>query len=147
MIDRANRRILAFEGEKEGYHFKGIIPVEEGRALQDIKVFDGKIYVLDSLTRRISVFAGKSVAGRYDLSSLPFPMSFALDGEGRLYVLDGHLAKVVVLNEEGKVVTEMGRLGWKEGEFYHPRYLLLNKRGMLFVVDTGNDRVQIFRLR
>jgi len=40
-----------------------------------------------------------------------------------------------------------GKIGMEGGEFYHPRYLVLKKRGMLLVVDKENDRVQIFRLR
>ena len=32
------------------------------------------------------------------------------------------------------------------GEFNHPRYLSVNKEGLLMVCDAGNHRVQLFEL-
>ena len=47
---------------------------------------------------------------------------------------------------EGKIISKFGKRGNKDGEFNEPRYLSVNKEGLLMVCDAENHRVQVFEL-
>ena len=47
---------------------------------------------------------------------------------------------------EGKFISKFGKQGNKDGEFNEPRYLSVNKEGLLMVCDSNNHRVQVFEL-
>ena len=49
-------------------------------------------------------------------------------------------------NLEGKFITKFGKQGIKDGEFNEPRYLSVNKEGLLMVCDEENHRVQVLDL-
>ena len=49
-------------------------------------------------------------------------------------------------NLEGKFITKFGNQGIKDGEFNEPRYLSVNKEGLLMVCDEKNHRVQVLDL-
>ena len=51
-----------------------------------------------------------------------------------------------MFNLEGKFICKFGKQGNKDGEFNKPRYLAVNKEGLLMVCDAGNHRVQLFEL-
>ncbi|CAD7783710.1 MAG: hypothetical protein KCCBMMGE_02117 [Candidatus Methanoperedenaceae archaeon GB37] len=42
---------------------------------------------------------------------------------------------------------EIGKRGWKEGKFYLPGYIFIDSRNILYVVDTGNNRVEVFKIK
>ena len=47
---------------------------------------------------------------------------------------------------QGKFISKFGKQGEKDGEFYGPCYLSVNKQGLLMVCDCINLRVQVFEL-
>ena len=47
---------------------------------------------------------------------------------------------------EGKLISKFGKQGNKDGEFNKPRYLSVEKEGLLMVCDSENYRVQVFEL-
>ena len=47
---------------------------------------------------------------------------------------------------QGKFISKFGKQGNKDGEFRGPRYLSVNKQGLLTVCDSYNRRVQVFEL-
>ena len=53
---------------------------------------------------------------------------------------------IKMFNLEGKFISKFGKQGNKDGEFDWPRYLSVNKEGLLMVCDGGNQRVQVFEL-
>ena len=53
---------------------------------------------------------------------------------------------IKLFNLEGKFISKFGKQGIKDGEFNKPRYLSVNKEGLLMVCDRGNHRVQVFEL-
>ena len=61
-------------------------------------------------------------------------------------VSDGGDNSIKMFNLEGKFISKFGQLGNKDGEFNKPRYLSVNKEGLLMVCDAGNLRVQLFEL-
>ena len=61
-------------------------------------------------------------------------------------VSDYHDRSIKMFNLEGKFISKFGKQGHKDGEFNKPRYLSVNKEGLLIVCDAGNARVQLFEL-
>ena len=53
---------------------------------------------------------------------------------------------IKMFNLDGKFISKFGKQGNKDGEFDEPRYLSVNKEGLLMVCDSFNHRVQVFEL-
>ena len=51
---------------------------------------------------------------------------------------------IKTFNLEGRFISKFGKQGNKDGEFNQPRYLSINKEGLLMVCDSFNHRVQVF---
>ncbi|CAH3038854.1 unnamed protein product, partial [Porites lobata] len=47
---------------------------------------------------------------------------------------------------EGKFISKFGKRGERDGQFNRPRYLSVDKEGLLMVCDSYNHRVQVFEL-
>ena len=47
---------------------------------------------------------------------------------------------------EGKFISKFGKRGERDGQFNKPRYLSIDKEGLLMVCDSYNHRVQVFEL-
>ena len=61
-------------------------------------------------------------------------------------VSDGGDHSIKMFDLGGKLISKFGKQGNKDGEFNQPRYLSVNKEGLLMVCDAGNHRVQLFEL-
>ncbi|WP_455206214.1 6-bladed beta-propeller [Kaarinaea lacus] len=102
---------------------------------QDIKVFD-------PLGMYIKSIGSKEVFQR--------PIDVAANEKGdRIYVLDAgginsEWHRVIVFDEDGNKLKEIGRRGSNAGEFNLPTQLDVAKDGTLYVLDAGNFRVQVF---
>ncbi len=71
--------------------------------------------------------------------------------DGKLvYIAEGHastagwVAKVLVFDATGKFVKEFGKWGNGDGEFDQPHALAFDSKGLLYVGDRNNNRVQVF---
>ena len=53
---------------------------------------------------------------------------------------------IKMFNLEGKFISKFGKQGIENGEFNEPRYLSVNKEGLLMVCDEKNHRVQVLDL-
>ena len=66
---------------------------------------------------------------------------------GQYFIVSDHGDhSIKMFNLEGKFISKLGKQGNKDGEFNQPRYLSVNKEGLLMVCDAGNHRVQLFEL-
>ena len=67
-----------------------------------------------------------------------------------IYIAEGHAstpgwtAKVMKFDASGKMVKEWGKWGNGDGEFDQPHALAFDSKGMLYVGDRNNNRIQIF---
>lgn len=66
----------------------------------------------------------------------------AIDGSGRVYVLDG--SEVRVFEGDGEFVRTIGRAGGGPGELARPSALLMGAADTIFLPDARNQRVQRF---
>lgn len=128
---------------------------------------DGEqIYVVDMANARVEHFdstgAFIEVWGDEDDPDVTFaktdsglgPTGIAVGPDGLIYVCDTWNHRVVVLNESGHMVREFGAFADtldspdaspEPGLFFGPRDIAI-ANDEIYVVDTGNERVQVFAL-
>ena len=67
-----------------------------------------------------------------------------------VYISEGHsstagwVAKVLKFDANGKFVSEFGKWGNGNGEFDQPHALAFDSKGLLYVGDRNNNRIQVF---
>ena len=74
------------------------------------------------------------------------PMAAVYDEQGLLYVAEGGVSRISVLNSAGKTQRTWGRWGTKPGRLRTPAGLVFVGED-LWVADRGNHRIQIFSKR
>lgn len=124
---------------------------ESGRLIQPIGITVDKqdrLWVADVVQKQVFVYDGEGTLlldfgqnGEFES-----PTGVAVDdARHRVYVADSKKHCVLVLDDQsGKVIHQIGERGTEHGNFNFPTNLALDKQGQLYVVDTGNWRVQIF---
>ena len=108
---------------------------------------NGDIIVADRTNKLIKIF---SSTGEYlrkfgGAGSLVSPYHCIQQGQ-YLIVSDYGDDCIKMFDLEGKFISKFGKQGEKDGEFNKPRYLSVNKQGLLIVCDSFNHRVQVFEL-
>lgn len=65
--------------------------------------------------------------------------------EKEILVADSKGNRIIILGKEDKKIKKIiGRTGSAKGEFIGPKGIMVDNNGDIFVVDSGNNRVQIF---
>ncbi len=115
----------------------------------------GNVYVVDNSARLVQVYDGngKHLRTLADGGQLFVrPSGIAVDAKGeRIYVvdtggIDNDKHRVRVFDAQtGQHLLDFGTRGSGPGEFNLPRDVTIGKDGLLYVVDGGNFRVQIFK--
>ncbi len=83
--------------------------------------------------------------GNFPPGQMQSPVYAVEDSEGYIWVSEFGTPRVSKLNHAGEVVRTLGgERGAGDGEFYGPWGLALDKEDNLYVVDSGNDRIQVF---
>ncbi len=113
-----------------------------------VLAIEGRIYVGDTVTRRISVldFPRKRFFefGDQGLGRLVKPLGMAADQSGRIYVCDGTSKRVLIYDSEGQYLTAIGGLELLE----RPSGVAVNADGSrIYVVDTGGVESRDHRVR
>ena len=110
----------------------------------------GNILVAELDNSRVQVF---DASGHY-LSSITHTtpgerlqrlISVAVGPDDWVYVVEFDLDRVSVFDENHKYIKSFGKKGDKDGEFNHPYAIAVNDDGCIYVSDTGNNRVQVFK--
>jgi DNA-binding beta-propeller fold protein YncE len=135
---------------------------------------EGRIYVADSGNNRVQVFnpdgsflrqwgstckldtregcqpAPAGSPGGDGQGQFNEPWGIAVDRDGNVYVSDTWNHRIQKFDGQGNFLTMWGRFDSTGGElgtpgvFYGPRSLAIGQDGNLYVMDTGNKRVQVF---
>ncbi|WHZ02354.1 6-bladed beta-propeller [Neobacillus sp. YX16] len=150
--DTDNKRVLAFDvggnflfsfgedGQGEG-QFKfpyGISTDEKGRVFV-ADLYNGNISIFDEKGKFIEYFAPE--ASKDGKVSSPAALRII---DKKVYVTDIKANKAYVFDMKGKLLLEIGKHGTNDGEFNAPNGITADEEGNIYVVDTGNQRVQIF---
>ena len=74
------------------------------------------------------------------------PSDVAWDGEGNIFVADGHgaNARVAKFDKHGRFLLSWGSRGPDPGQFDTPHSIAADAAGNVYVADQGNKRIQIF---
>ena len=109
----------------------------------------GNIYVSDLYNGCISIHDSKGNFLRYFAEKdaketvIEAPGIFRIHND-KVYVTDIKKSKVLVFDINGKKLMEIGEPGLKQGQFRAPNALTVDSDENIYVVDTGNQRVQVF---
>ena len=127
---------------------KKLFPVNKSwKGFYDVKVKDDKICGMENLTGRIFCF--NMVTNKKSIikiePKLVQPVSFDIDKDSNVYIIDRYLKKVLIFNSSGKYVSSMLTEGERPGELYYPWQILI-KNNRIFIVDEGNGRIDVFKL-
>ena len=109
----------------------------------------GNVLVADFSNKRIQVF---DASGRY-LSSITHttpeqelqPMSVSVGPDDCVYVVEKLSNRVSIFDQTGKYIKSFGKKGDKDGEFVKPYAIAVSDEGYVYVSDTGNNRIHVFK--
>ena len=148
VLDILSERVLVLT--PEGKYLRQIKFPEKYGFFSDIAVnFKGTVLLVDSV--KGVVFSTSDNAANFTplTESLKeyvrFPSSMTTDSRGRIYLVDRNGGSIVLLGQDGSFLGRQSGLGWKEGRLNYPSQMCINGEGLVFVADTRNNRVQIFK--
>jgi tripartite motif-containing protein 71 len=118
---------------------------------------NGNIYVADRDNHRVQIYnnqltyiatLGKTGEAGSDNAHFDGPSDVAVDRNGYIYVSDEGNDRIQVFNSNRQYVRTIGG-GGSGRDFSHfdnwgPHKVAVDSQGRLYVVDTGNSRVQVF---
>jgi hypothetical protein len=98
----------------------------------------------DPVKETITLEQTMVIDGNADLNHCFTPINLAVDGEGKLFVLDVVSMKILVFSSDGDFLYEFGRPGAGPGEF-HRLYFNFDVDGSGYVYAINHpDRIEIF---
>jgi DNA-binding beta-propeller fold protein YncE len=140
--------VLVFNSAGELWRMIGDRGQEDGEFLNITAMTrsQDEVYVTARLGKRGQVLGQERGQFRYafDDDTLVFPNSIAVDLDGRAYVSD-FFDNGIKIFEHGHLVATLGGTGASPGRFKGISDLALGN-GFLYVADSLNGRVQVFRI-
>jgi sugar lactone lactonase YvrE len=106
------------------------------------------VYVADTWNSRVAVFTadGKFVSSwpvqGWVGDSLDNKPYLTLDSQGRVYITDPEKYRVVVFSPSGTPLGAFGQYGPEPDSFGLPVGIAADHDGTLWLVDTGNNRLE-----
>jgi sugar lactone lactonase YvrE len=68
----------------------------------------------------------------------------AIDDEDNIYIADTGSCRIVKYDVNGNKVAQFGTKGSAPGQILEPTDIAIDPRGMLYIVDIGNRRIQLW---
>jgi DNA-binding beta-propeller fold protein YncE len=105
----------------------------------------GRLLVADTGNDRVAIYevAGARAKLVGELKGLDGPEGVAVAPDGRVIVTNTRGGTLSVFRD-GRLQTRVGGRGSRDGEFSRPHDVGAALDGSVYVVDSGNDRVQVF---
>ncbi len=113
---------------------------------------DGKIYVADAVNNRIQIFSQDGgFAGTIDGSgkgySLYLPYGVRVAYDGSLFVIEYGNSLITRLSADGRLLGRFGGIGSDSGKFITPWGIAIDGKSEIYVADTGNRRISMFKMK
>jgi DNA-binding beta-propeller fold protein YncE len=112
-----------------------------------VAVSGGELIVLDANNRRIQVL---DLMGNFrrefrgEFVSL-HTLDLAVDGKGNMYITNPFLATIHVLSREGRLLYNFNGLAGGRGRLSSPTGIFVDSADQIYVADSTQHRVQVFR--
>jgi DNA-binding beta-propeller fold protein YncE len=105
----------------------------------------GRLLVADTGNDRIAIYAVDAPKARLvgELKGLQGPEGVAVAPDGRVLATNTRSGSLAVFRD-GRLERTLGAWGSGENEFSHPHDVDVAPDGTIYVVDSGNNRVQVF---
>lgn len=88
---------------------------------------------------------GRARTPGVDTNSFHSPTAVAMSPDGSFYVCDGYgNSRVMKFSAAGQYLFSWGKKGNKPGEFCLPHCIDVDSKGLVYVADRENNRIQIF---
>jgi DNA-binding beta-propeller fold protein YncE len=118
-------------------------------APKDLAVSGGEVYAVDTLNRRIVVLSASTGAflRQFGGSTVHLAEGIAVEPNGDVWVADTSWNRLLEFSSDGSLLQTFGSLGNSNTRFNKPAHLEIVTTStdvLLFVVDSWNDRVQIY---
>jgi tripartite motif-containing protein 2/3/tripartite motif-containing protein 71 len=110
----------------------------------------GNVFVADYSNHRIQIYDESghylsSITGTIPGQNLHGPHSVSVGPDDCVYVVEHDANRVSVFDDSGTYIKSFGKAGKKDGEFNKPYAVTVVNDGYVYVSDTGNRRVQVFK--
>lgn len=116
---------------------------------------DGNVWTTDAATSVIYKFTPSGeLLLKIEVGDLPSKgrdfrgtTDIAFGPGGRVFIADGYgNARILEYSTNGKRIREWGRAGTGPGEFNLPHGIAIDRRGVIYVADRENGRIQLFNM-
>jgi sugar lactone lactonase YvrE len=110
-------------------------------------IADYKDHVVRKFDRagKVLLTIGQPGHGGDDPMHFNLPTDIAIAPGGDLFITDGYgNNRVVHCDANGKFISQWGRMGVGPGEFSLPHSIVMDSKGLLYVADRNNNRIQVF---
>jgi len=143
MLSNQGRLLEIISPEEEGVKVKlNDVTIDKTGRIYLVSEEESHIYVYDENRKILFKFGQKGGSS----GKLSRPMAVGVDNRnGRMYVVDYMRHTVSAYDKDGKYLFEFGGLGWGEGWFQYPKDIAVDSQGRIFVADTFNDRIDVFK--
>jgi len=148
MIEAWNQwdHLFARTDQEVGVHRIRISPYDRERRVWVIDESAHQIHVFSNDGKKLLMTLGEKNVSGSDKTHFGRPQDVAFLRDGRVLVADGLMnTRVVVLDAEGKYVTEFGTKGTGPGQFMTVHGITAAPDGTVFTVDRDGRQVQLFR--
>lgn len=115
---------------------------------------DGTLFIPNPVIGMVYVYSPKGEFLRYigrkgggSPGTLNFPVDVAVDGYGRVVVLDKTVSAVILYDRQGTYLGQFGGMGKSYGWFIWPNSIDLDAEGRVYVAQVPGNRVQVLQLR
>jgi DNA-binding beta-propeller fold protein YncE len=155
VADYANHRIQIFDPEgnfitKFGDGGEGDGQFHKASAMSMDS--QGNIYVADQFNFRIQKFTndgqfiGKWGSKGTGDGQFQGPSGLSIDANDNIYVTDKNNDRIQVFTSDGQSIARFGETGAGDGQLSKPEGVGVDKdTGTVYVADTGNSRIQVFK--
>ncbi len=138
------RELFIENSNEEGLHLEkpNGLTVDEG----------GNIYVADPGLAVVKVFDKKGkyikdITGKKEGegSTMSSPRGVVVDDNGRILVSDKIGHEIFGFSYKNKQTVSFGEMGTNAGQFLFPTGMFIDNTGMIYIVDSTNGRIQMFK--
>lgn len=134
--DAYNHRVVAFDSQGKVVHQIG----ENGHDYGQFEVSSGIAFIPSTSPHEKSDITGKSELS-LSKREKEIPTTWA---DNQLAVADFMNHRIQIWTTEGEFIGDLGSQGSEFGQFERPTDVALSPKGELYVVDWGNNRIQVF---